>query len=153
MRCGLTHKTSAGYTCVYERLTNFNMCIFVTKYDQEQRIKTKMMHLTRSWEQKQKSSKFYWAKQCICNVTLQLPAGSSSRLFYCQPALAESPCDREEIINIWKCLIKFVDIGSVHGKTLSYKGRRRCEPSGIETPITVFKLSRTVQETWDCIFL
>ena len=32
MRYGLTPK-SAGYTRVYERLMNFNMGIFVTKYD------------------------------------------------------------------------------------------------------------------------
>lgn len=32
MRYGLTPKSSAGYTSVYERLKNFNMGIFVTKY-------------------------------------------------------------------------------------------------------------------------
>ena len=33
MRYGLKPKSSAGYKCVYERLTNFSMGIFVTKYD------------------------------------------------------------------------------------------------------------------------
>jgi len=45
--------------------------------------------LKQSSEQKRKSSKFYWAKQWIYTVRLQLPARSYLTLFYCQPAVAE----------------------------------------------------------------